>query len=68
MKINLKKIQIENTNELKTNSSLEHQRAKKVLKYAKSLNRPVKFIPQGNSTEWLKEQKKISIKNINNLK
>ena len=63
MKMNLvKRLRVENSNSLKTSSSLEQVKAKKVLEFAKSLNRPVKFLDKGFSTEWLKEQKKISNK------
>lgn len=58
----IKRIQLENSECLKSFSSLEKKKAKEVLEYAKKLNRSIKIIPQGFSIEWQKEKKKIENK------
>lgn len=58
----MKRIQIENSEELKISSHQEHLRAKEVLEKAKSLNRPIKYLSKGVSMEWKKEKKKIERK------
>lgn len=55
-----KKIQIENSEKLKSFTHMEKKKAKEVLELAKKLNRPVRFLDKSASKIWEKEQAKIN--------
>lgn len=58
----MKRVQIDNSEKLKTRSFEDKRNAEQRLEEVKKLNRPVKFLKQGFSYNWEKEKQKIDSK------
>lgn len=58
----MKRVQIDNSEKLKTRSFEDKRNAEKRLEEVKKLNRPAKFLKQGFSYNWEKEKQKIDSK------